>query len=87
MLHSSAYMVRHTLYEASSDVIDVKAHFEYRDNPNFKDAIYAISDGADSCILGMNAKVLSYTGRFANLVGYDPNTTRKGENTYSHCTH
>ena len=25
----------------------------------------------------MNAKVLSYTGRFVNLVGYDPNTTRK----------
>src|SRR5687768_857289 len=60
-----------------SDVIDVKAHFEYRDNPNFKYVIYAISDGgADSCILGMNAKVISYTGRYANLVGYDPNTTR-----------
>ena len=60
-----------------SDVIDVKAHFEYRDNPNFKGVIYAISDGgADSCILGMNAKVLSYTGSYANLVGYDPNTTR-----------
>src|SRR5688500_17543492 len=56
-----------------SDVIDVKAHFEYRDNPNFKDVIYAISDGgADSCILDMNAKVLSYIGRYANMVGYDP---------------
>ena len=78
MLHSSAYMVKSTSEYTSSEDIDVKAHFEYRDNPNFKDAIYAISDGgADSCILGMNAKVLSYTGRFANLVGYDPNTTRK----------
>ena len=78
MLHPSAYMVRHTSDDASSDDIDVKAHFGYRDNSNFKDAIYAISDGgADSFILGMNAKVLSYTGRFANMVGYDPNTTRK----------
>jgi len=66
-----------THIDPPSDVIDVKAHFEYRDNPNFKDVIYAISDGgADSCILGMNAKILSYTGRYANLVGYDPNTTR-----------
>ena len=32
--------------------------------------------GADSCILGKNAKILSYTGRYANLVGYDPETTR-----------
>ena len=40
--------------------------------------IYAISDGgADSCILGRNAKVLSCTGRYANLVGYDPESTRK----------
>ena len=46
-----------------SNVIDVEAHFEYRDNPNFKDVIYAVSDGgAGSCILGMNAKILSYTG-------------------------
>src|SRR5687767_3541044 len=60
-----------------SDVIDVKAHFEYRDNPNFKNVIYAISDGgADSCILGMNAKVSSNTGSYTNLVGYDPITTR-----------
>src|SRR5688500_19510001 len=38
---------------------------------------YAITDGgADSCILGKFAKVISHTGRFATLVGYDPNTTR-----------
>lgn len=44
----------------------------------FKDNIYAISDGgADSCILGINAKVISYTGRSANLVGYDPKNTKK----------
>src|SRR5687768_10255564 len=38
---------------------------------------YAITDGgADSCILGKFAKVISHTGQFATLVGYDPNTTR-----------
>ena len=66
-----------TPVDPPSDVIDVKAHFEYMDNTLHDDKIYAISDGgADSCILGMNAKVLSYTGRYANLVGYDPKNTR-----------
>ena len=61
-----------------SDILDVRAHFEYIDHPMFKDTIYAISDGgADSCILGINAKIISYTGRKANLVGYDPNNTKK----------
>ena len=60
-----------------SDVIEVRAHFEYGNHPSLKNRVYAISDGgADSCILGRNAKTLSYTGRHANLVGYDPNTTR-----------
>ena len=60
-----------------SDFIEVRAHSEYGNHPSFIDNVYAISDGgADSCILGKNAKVLSYTGRYANLVGYDPNTTR-----------
>ena len=71
-------MVRRTIsIDPPSDVIDVKAHFEYIDSNFCDDKIYAISDGgADSCILGMNAKVLSYTGRYANLVGYDPKNTR-----------
>ena len=39
--------------------------------------MYAISDGgADSCIAGKHAKVESYTGRVAKLVGYNPETTR-----------
>jgi hypothetical protein len=72
------YMVRTRLpLEPPSDILDVRAHFEYIDHALFNDSIYAISDGgADSCILGKNAKVLSYTGRHANLVGYDPSTTR-----------
>ena len=71
-------MVKRTLsVDPPSNVIEVKAHFEYIDNSLYDDKIYAISDGgADSCILGKNAKILTYTGRYANLVGYDPNTTR-----------
>ena len=79
ILDHSINMVRRTIpMDPPSDVIDVKAHFEYIDY-NFEDGkIFAISDGgADSCIIGQNAKVLSYTGRFANLVGYDPENTRK----------
>lgn len=60
-----------------SDIIDVRAHFEYGASYQPNGSIYAISDGvADSCILGKNAKVLSCTGRYANLVGYDPENTR-----------
>jgi hypothetical protein len=59
-----------------SDILEVRAHFEY--GHTLKEGeIYAISDGgADSCILGKNAKVLSYTGRYATLIGYDPATTK-----------
>ena len=43
----------------------------------FRDKTYAISDGgADSCILGKMAKVIDYTGRHVNLVGYDQKTTK-----------
>ena len=73
-----ANMVRQVVpIDAPSDVIDVRAHFEYGDNDCFKDKMYAILDGgADSCILGKMAKVIDYTGGHANLVGYDPKTTR-----------
>src|SRR5688572_15022083 len=73
-----ANMVKHRVaMDAPSDVIEVRAHFEYEDNECFKDKMYAISDGgADSCILGKMAKVIDYTGRHANLVGYDPKTTK-----------
>jgi hypothetical protein len=65
-------------HEVSKDNdLEVRAHFEYSKVPELEDKIYAISDGgADSCILGKFAKVISYTGRHANLVGYDPQTTR-----------
>ena len=61
--------------------LEVKAHFLYTDSwYNSKgrtSKIFAISDGgADSCFVGKYAKVLEYTGRYANLVGYDPGTTR-----------
>ena len=47
----------------SDKVISVKAHFGYSMHPYYRDRVYAISDGgADSCILGKNAKVVSYTG-------------------------
>ena len=47
---------QHLNLDPPSDVIDVRAHFEYGNNPHFKDTVYAISDGgADSCILGKNA--------------------------------
>jgi hypothetical protein len=63
--------------DTSSSTINVRAHFEYCADPLYHNSICAIADGgADSCILGKHAKVLSYTGRFANLVGYDPETTR-----------
>ena len=39
--------------------------------------LFAISDGgADSCILGSSAKLINSTGRYARLVGYDPETTQ-----------
>jgi hypothetical protein len=63
--------------DSSQDIV-VKAHFEYTLLPEFQSKVYAISDGgADSCILGKMAKVISYTGKYASLVGYDPRTTRK----------
>jgi hypothetical protein len=41
---------------------------------------YAISDsGADSCCLGKHCHPVSYTGRYAILVGYNPDQTRSGK--------
>ena len=59
-IDTSAYMVKTRVpLEPPSDILDVKAYFEYIDHALFNDSIYAISDGgADSCILGKNAKVL-----------------------------
>lgn len=56
--------------------IEVRAHFEYTHMPELKSIFSAISDsGADSCVLGKIAKVLSFTGRYASLIGYDPKNT------------
>jgi hypothetical protein len=73
-----SYMVKTRVsIDPPSDVIDVKAHFEYGESANIKDTNYAISDGgADSCILGKMAKVVDYTGRHANLIGYNPKNTK-----------
>ena len=85
MVVSSAFMAR-TLpvndhpgdFSINPDnILEVRAHFEYSFIPELQSKLNAISDsGADSCILGKMAKVISYTGRYANLVGYDPSTTR-----------
>ena len=62
---------------------EVKAHVEWQERmighttSNF--VSHAICDsGADSCVVGKMAKVISVTGRTANLVGYDPQTTKSG---------
>ena len=57
--------------------LEVKAHLEYEKQSWCHDKAYAIADGgADSCIIGKDAKVLSYTGHFASLIGYNPETTK-----------
>src|SRR5687768_9514306 len=61
--------------EPNQDIV-VKAHFEYSLLPEFQSKVYAISDGgAILCILGKMAKVISYTGKYASLVGYVPRIT------------
>ena len=60
----------------NEQVLKVRAHLEYGKQEWYPNKVYAISDGgADSCIVGKHAKVLSYTGRYANLQGYDPKNT------------
>ena len=57
--------------------LQVRANLQYAENPAIQGKVYAISDGgADSCILGKHAYVSGHTGRFAQLVGYDPRTTQ-----------
>ena len=67
----------HTV-SAESTPIPIRAHMEYTTQPWYPNGAHAISDGgADACILGHYAKVLTYTGRHANLVGYDPACTQQ----------
>ena len=57
--------------------LEIRAHFEYAELYKDSPKIYAISDGgADSCVLGKHAHVIHETGRYATLVGYDPQSTR-----------
>jgi hypothetical protein len=67
----------HIFHATMTTDLEVKAHLELVDNYSGSNKIYAILDGgADSCVLGMNAEVVSYTGRYATLVGYDPKHTK-----------
>ena len=80
----------HTTQDDQESVDDsevtIKAHVEYEDriiafNKKTKtQKVYAISDsGADTCVFGKDCHVESITNRHANLVGYDPSTTRSGK--------
>ena len=64
------HMPKSTEAAESSDgnepILKVRAHLEYSHKEWYPNKVYAISDGgADSCIVGKHAKVLSYTGRYA----------------------
>ena len=66
-----------TSSDRSKQILQVRAYLEYGRKSWHPNKVYAIADGgADSCIVGKHAKVLSYTGRFANLIGYILETTR-----------
>ena len=70
-LHTNAF---HTTLE---DDLEVRANLGHVDKYSGSDKYFAISDGgADSCVVGKNAVVVSHTGRYATLVGYDPKHTR-----------
>jgi len=61
--------------------IDIDCQASFRKAFNFTSKqeckIYAIvNSGADSFIVGMYAFVISYTKRFARLVGYNPTSTK-----------
>ena len=57
--------------------LEVRANLEHIANYSGSVEAYAIADSrADSCVVGANAEVISYTGRYATLVGYDPKNTR-----------
>ena len=61
--------------------IEVQANIEYERripyDKNTPGISYALCDsGADSCVVGNLAKIENYTGRTANLVGYDPLSTQ-----------
>ena len=59
-------------------IVQIRANFEIAARLGDNAAkIYAISDGgADACVVGRHARVEHDTGRFAHLIGCDPNTMR-----------
>ena len=60
--------------------LEVRAHFEHGQTFQNHGKVYMIADGgADSTVLGSNAVIKSYSGRYANLVGYDPSSTRSAK--------
>jgi hypothetical protein len=60
-----------------TDTIDIQANFRVAYKCVQGGKLYDISDGgADSCILGNSAHILNLTKRFAQLVGYDSDTTQ-----------
>ena len=62
---------------SEENTITIRANLEYTKSTGRN---YAISDsGADSSILGCHCHVVSHTGRYAFLVGYDPATTRSAK--------
>ena len=72
-------MVKHIPEEPIEvqECIEVRAHLEYAQQLKHTQKVYAISDGgADSCVTGQMARVVHYTGRYAHLVGYDPENTK-----------
>ena len=63
--------------DSSGSDIEIKANLETVINYLHASLYFAILDGgADSCVLGAHAEVISHTGRYATLVGYDPKTTK-----------
>ena len=67
-----ANMMKHSVDVHHSVPIEVSAYTTTSMNP-----IAFADGGADSCIGGHGWKVLEYTGRKANLVGYDERSTKK----------
>ena len=67
----------YTVVTNPEEIDTVRAHFEYA---TMITKNYLISDsGADSCCFGKQCHPISYTGRHAILVGYNPDQTRSGK--------
>ena len=68
-----AYNVTRDDEEDTSQDIEIRVHLEHAKAVNRHFAL--VDSGADSTLLGKHAQVLHYTGRYATLVGYDPEKT------------